>query len=272
MSHPSPLSLDESRSGDVTPNSSPLTPHPSPLTEFSEEGEAVEGYRPFCGLAIAGVVLGGFSVLACKHEFFWCIAFTGVVVNGLALWRIAASGGLQVGRRAALIGLTCSLLFGSIGVTRSVLRPVVIHGEARQFAEQWFAELREGDSRRVHQQAVLQWRREPADEDLAGRYEQSPKLQAMLATYVKKEPVRTLLALGRRGQVRFVRNEQLKVGWDEYDVDDVYQVNVDGDGSEGARLIKLELRCLPDLLRGGRYWDLKRATWLETPPASWAGR
>jgi hypothetical protein len=236
--------------------------------ETTEEGEKIEGYRPICGLAVGGAAVGALSLMAYVHSSFWMVPFVGTLMSGLALWRIAASGGVLAGRWAALAGLTCSLLFGSTAVAHSLLKPTRVHGEAQRFVANWFAALRDGDGPQAHQHSVVDWNREPAG-NLARRYDESPKLERMLAAYVKQEPVRTLLALGERAQVRFVRNERLEVGVDEHHVEDIYQVSVNGDVQEGARLLKVELRDAQNLLTRQWGWDVKSAQWLESPPDEW---
>jgi len=270
MSHPSTLSLDEGQPREVSPHSSPLT-HSSPFTEPSEEGEPVDGYRPICGFAVAGAILGGLSLMAYWREFFWSVPLAGVVVNGLALRRIGASGRAMGGRRVAIVGLTCSLLFGSTAVAHSLLKPLRLHGEARRFALDWFTAFQEGEFEKAFELVDPEWYRLPIDENLAERYEQDPKRKARLEEFLNQEPNRTLRSLAGKSRVEYLRNESLRLALDDYDefnVVDVYEISVDRDGSTDSRLLQLELRKLPNLLTKEWGWNVKKATWLESPPAN----
>jgi len=261
MSHTSTLSLDAS-------HDSPLTPHLSPVTPPGEEGEPVEGYLPVCGLAIAGAILGCLSLLAYWRVFFCSVALAGVVVNGLALWRIAASGRAMSGRRAAIVGLACSLLFGSTAAAHTLLKPLRLHGEARRFALEWFTAFEEGEFEKAFELIDPHWVRLPIDENLAERYEQDPDRKARLENFLNQEPARTLRSLAGKSRVHYVRNEGLRLALDDYDefnVVDVYEVSVDG--SLDSRLLKIELRKLPNLFTKEWGWQVKKVNWLASPPS-----
>ncbi len=262
MGHPTTLSLDER-------HPSPLTPHPLPFSEPGEEGEAVEGYRPICGLAIAGAVLGVLSVTAFVNQLFWALALIAAGVNGAALWRIAVSGQALAGRRAALVGLTCSVLFGSMAVTNTLLEPARIRGDARRFAFEWLAELQHGKIERAHQRTVSFPRRLGAERPTEFLYKESAVLKRDVQQYASQEPVRTLAALGERAQVRYVRNERFEIGVDDRWAEDVFEVTVDRDGRRTTCPLKVTLRAWRNLLTKEWGWEVKSAEWLESPPDDW---
>ncbi|HEV3003269.1 MAG TPA: hypothetical protein VGX78_02365 [Pirellulales bacterium] len=244
-----------------------LLPHHSPLT--TDEGEPVEGYRPVCGLAVAGMVLSVLSMTSYIHPFFWTLAVVGVLVSAAALRRIAIAP-TMVGRRAAWAGLVLSLLFGSSAIAHTVLKPVRVRGDARQFAAEWFSALRLGHHAVAHQMTLVHWRRLDSDRPVEWLYGENPILNGALEKYLTQEPARTLAALGERAHVRFVRNERFKVTLDDYTVDDVYEVSAGEPGPPMQRLLKVELRSRPNLLTKKWGWEMREAKWLEAPPAAWS--
>ncbi|HUY33269.1 MAG TPA: hypothetical protein VMV69_10850 [Pirellulales bacterium] len=245
--------------------------------ETIDDGEPIAGYRPICGLAIAGAIVGALSVTAYVNPLLWSVPLVGIVLNTLALRQLAVSRSLLLGRRAALVGLTCSLLFGSTALAHSLLEPVRVRGEARHFAQQWFAALREDEIYQAHQLTETHWRRFPAD-NLRWRYEQDPKKKGAAERYAGQEPARTLLALGKRAQIRLVRNERLRITRDERWVEDVYEVGVgEGEDEVGVNhderrrpcLLQVELRGLPNLVTKQWGWEVKSAKWLDVSPIAW---
>ncbi|HVC94843.1 MAG TPA: DUF4190 domain-containing protein [Pirellulales bacterium] len=247
----------------------PLTPHPSPLTDPGEEGEAVEGYRPICGLAIAGAVLGVLSLTAFVNSLFWALASIAAVVNGVALWQIVASGNVLKGRGAALAGLTCSLLFGSMAVTNTLLEPARIRGDARRFAFEWLAELQHGEIERAHQRTLPFPRRLGAERPTEFLYSESAVLKRDVEQYASQEPVRTLAALGERAQVRYIRNDRSEIGVDDRWAEDVFEVTADRDGRPTSCALKVTLRAWQNRLTKEWGWEVKSAEWLGTPPDDW---
>jgi hypothetical protein len=244
------------------------TTHQAQLTT-AEEGEQVDGYRPVCGLAVGGAVLGLFSATSYVHPFFWTLAVTGVLVSAAALRRIASAPGL-VGRRAAWAGLLLSLVFGSSAIAHAALKPVRIRGEAREFAADWFAALQQGQFAAAHQMTIVHWRRLQPDRPVEWLYGERQVLKDDLDKYLSQEPMRSLAALGERAGVRFVRNERFKVTLDDYTVEDIYEIATEGSGALETRLVKIELRARQNLLTKQWGWEIRKAAWLQPPPADWS--
>lgn len=77
----------------------------------SQEGQPFE-YRPVPVLAVVGMVLGLLSVVAFFGIFVGAIvAFLGMLLSTISLVMVAKSDGALGGRRLALVGLACSVLF-----------------------------------------------------------------------------------------------------------------------------------------------------------------
>ena len=72
-------------------------------------------YRPVSGWGVAALLVGLVSAAASAHPLLWCLPLAGVVVSLIALRRIARSEIKLLGRKAALIGLAFSLIYGIAG-------------------------------------------------------------------------------------------------------------------------------------------------------------
>ena len=77
----------------------------------------VARYRPFCGLAIVGLLVGLLSALAILDPLLWFLPVLGVVLSAVALRRVAAADPPLVGRTAAVAGLGLSVAFAVAGPT-----------------------------------------------------------------------------------------------------------------------------------------------------------
>ena len=82
----------------------------------------VAEYRPISGWALAALFIGLVSFVALFHPLLWSVPMAGVVVSLIALLRISHADVPLVGRKAALIGLAFSLLYGVAAPARVASR------------------------------------------------------------------------------------------------------------------------------------------------------
>ena len=75
-------------------------------------------YHPVSGLAVAGLMLGLLSAIALIDPIGWLLPPVGILLSAVALWRIARSSPAMVGRKAALVGLSLSVLLGAAAISR----------------------------------------------------------------------------------------------------------------------------------------------------------
>ncbi len=114
----------------------------APLQPVSSE----ESYRPISPLAIVGLGLGLLSVVI-WFDFPWLLLFLplpGLIISMIARRRIRRSEGTQAGEWVAAAGIALCLINGLGWVTMHLTKGEIVRREAKQFAEGWFAKLREG--------------------------------------------------------------------------------------------------------------------------------
>ncbi len=175
--------------------------------EFSSpETEEVAGYRQISRFAIFSLLFGLLSATSLIHPLLWVVPVIATVLAIAALRGMAANPELA-GRPLALLGLILALLLGSWGATWILGRQAILNRQARQYAEQWFDLVRQGDYHRAHQLSLSYYERLPAGESLEEFYAEreidfnQPEevMEAghlQLQSFLESEPIKTMVGAG----------------------------------------------------------------------------
>lgn len=167
-----------------------------------EEAEVTE-YHAVSALAVVGLLCGLAAATAILSPALWIVALIGILLNVLALARIARDAPALIGRKAALVGLLLSVFFGAVAMTDWYTYSELLNREARQFATLWFDSLRDREPQKAHQLTRSPATRHPFDEKLWELYFNGSEPREDLKAYLERPEVRTLLALGDKAQVRY---------------------------------------------------------------------
>lgn len=232
-----------------------------------DRGDVIE-YRPVNPLAVVGLLAGLASVLAFAHPLLWLLPALGALISAWALRSMATAASEQVGRKAALIGLTLSLLFGAASVTRLTFFTWQLRVETRQLAQQWFEALRDGNPYRADQFGRSPAGRVEREDDLLARYAEPEERQHLLE-YLEEPAVRMLLSLGKYAQVRYFANELTDALSAQPAVVDIYAVSVQRGGQTTSCFVELVWTRNIEYGTNKWYWLLKRSKFLSKPPAGW---
>ena len=222
-----------------------------------EEADAV-AYRAVSGLAVAGLLLGLFAPLALVVQPMWLAAIAGVVINVVALRRIAAGAPALVGRKAALVGLTLSAIFFAAVPADWLSYRWLLRDEARKCAAIWFDYLRAGQPQKAYQLTIGPPMRDRLDDSLWEFFREGSDGRTMLNGFIHRPAVGALIALKDKATVRFYDTESQ---WSEKDLDHVYQTYaVTYPDSEGLKtfFIGLVLDRSMDGRTGHAYWQISR--------------
>jgi hypothetical protein len=175
------------------------------------EDREVAEYRSVSGAAVVALILGILSPAAFVDPVVWGIPIAGALTGAFALFRIRRNPTTLVGRKAALVGLWLSVCFAIAAPTERFYYRYCIRAEAKQYAALWFELLADGRPERAFQLTVDPKNRQPLDDRLDEHYRKDPKQRKMLAQMVAPAPkgekpsaVRTLLALGKSAETRYV--------------------------------------------------------------------
>jgi hypothetical protein len=221
-------------------------------------------YGALSGLAVAGLVAGLASPAAMLDPLLWIVPPVGMVLSGLALWRIRRQAPALAGRKAALVGLVLSIVFAVAAPADWLIYRRLLRGEARQFADLWFDALRQGQPQKAHQLTLDPNLRRAGDQRVAAFYHESPRRQDDLKSYTQQPLVRSLLALGPKAQARFYQTDDQTEEGDKDWVQLTYVVSyVDRDGPKSLFVDILLQRA--KLGHGRANWRVFRADQRDRP-------
>lgn len=210
--------------------------HLSP--DQSQEADREE-YRALSGWAVAAAALGAISAVALVDPVAWLAPLLGVLCGLFALRRIARRAPDLTGRKAAIIGLSLSLFFGSLAVGQWTISRQLLLRQARQMDLAWFDALAAGQPQRAF---LFRFRPEerPADDDrLWAAYRSDPKLRDALEKFTAERFVRTMLQLGKKATVRYYATENIRRQEGDHLVTQLYAVTFDKDGKKTSFFVRL---------------------------------
>jgi hypothetical protein len=184
-----------------------------------EEADAV-AYRAVSGLALLGLLLGVFSAVALMVPLLWIAAIAGVIVNVVALRRIATHSPALIGRKAALVGVTLSAIFFAAIPADLLTYRWLLRDEARKYAATWFDYLRAGEPHKAYELTVGPMIRDRVDDSLWEFFREGSDERSMLVNFLRKPAVGALMALKDKATVRYYDTESQ---WSEKETDHVYQ-------------------------------------------------
>ncbi len=199
--------------------------------------EEVQGYRPTCGLAFAGLLLGMLSAVAFFGPILWAVPALAVVVNLAALRQIAAETRLR-GRQAARVGLMLALFLGAGAVAFQVSVGSLQAAKANFVIEQFFHELTQGDVYLAHQ-LMKDLEERKGSGDLSTIYERDTKLLQEI-NGLRTDPLMGMLV---------DRDKHARVHWHStfgrsdsghtQVITEIYKLTYDEAGKRRSRLIKV---------------------------------
>lgn len=192
-------------------------------------------YHSVSGLAVVGLIVGVFAAAAMLTPAMWIVAWVGIVLNLLALWRVAREAPALIGRKAAWIGLTLSVFFAAAALSDFFVYRWLVVREAKQVAALWFEFLSVHEPQKAHQLTRHPTSRHPLDDKLWDSYFEGSEQRQELQNYVTRPEVRTLLALGKAARVRYYATGGQ---WEEGNRDSVglvYAVTFDDPGPARGR-------------------------------------
>lgn len=243
----------------------PISPSSAPDARPRDIEEPLDDYRPVSGFAVAGLLLGLGSVAALIHPVLWVVPLCGVVATWYALRQIALGSPPLLGRKAALIGLTLSLIFGLSGPLVNWAHRRALRAQALEMAAEWFTAWRENRpdyAIRLSQRSTTKTGR---DKSPLAESDSRDRLLGSLRKDVHEQPADLLLKLGKQAHVRHFQNES--IWWDDANegVRDLYVVTV-GQGSDAVSFfVRLGLLRSQDRATGEWQWQITKHEFVTFP-------
>lgn len=238
---------------------------PSPQTEPRDIEAPPDDYRPVSGLAIGGLLVSFCSALALIHPVLWVVPLSGIFFSGLALRRIATASPPLLGRKAALVGMTISLIFGLAAPLQYWAHRRALRAEALEIANEWFTALRENRpdyAVRLSQQPTTKAAR--ALPPLTDGQKREQFLQSVRDA-IHQQPMELLLKLGKKAHVRLVKNNAVWHDEASEGVRDTFAVTV-GSGSEAVSFfVRLSTLRSQDRATGQWQWQITKHDFISSP-------
>jgi hypothetical protein len=170
-----------------------------------ESGDST--YHSVSALAVLALVLGLLAPLAFVHVLLWTIPIVGAALSAIAFIRIDRSEGALIGRKAALVGLVLSLLFGSCAIAYVTTHRLWLARRAERVAERFFALLSEGKTYAAHQLWADPQYRFLLSDDYEALYAEHPQAEENRQIFLKREVVKDLIDLGKNAEIEHQRTE-----------------------------------------------------------------
>lgn len=169
------------------------------------EGE-IPQYRPLCGLAVTGLILGLLSSLAILHIGFGVIGLAAILAAAGAMIRIGRTPGM-VGRGLAIAAIVLAIFWTAAAWGKDVTHAYLMSTQSREFALLWFNFLRNNEPEKAMELGNSPRGRRAFNARLIDHYLTDRDSYEAFQGFVVNPEVRALLKLGQRAQVRFYQAE-----------------------------------------------------------------
>jgi hypothetical protein len=216
-------------------------------------------YRAVSITALIGLLVALLSVAGFGHPVLWAVPFMAVIVNLVALRRIAQHSPRLLGRGAALVGLAVALALGAAAPTRYLVSAARSRHEARQLAELWLQALAKHNRELALELEQAPQSRLPPDEDLRANYRDEPAAAKALREFADRPLVRAIGAAGDAATFEYLETQVQQVTLQKERIKSLWRVTYDQDGKPMSFLVQLTLvRELRDPRRV-RQWTVERS-------------
>lgn len=159
-----------------------------PGARFTAENEDLLEYRELSRLAIAGLVLGLFSIGAIFTPVLWIVPVVAIALNLVAYYQIVRSEVLT-GRLLSLIGLSLAGLWLGLAVTQSVTQNRLLMSSSREMAQGWLEVLLDKQIMPAHQLTLHPDSRQAPSASLETHYASDEMNQEELDLFRNQEAV-----------------------------------------------------------------------------------
>lgn len=243
----------------MSPISSALTTKPLDVEE------PIESYRAICIAAVVGLILGLLSILALIHPLLWLVPLAGIATDWLALKHITMASPPLLGRKAVLVGMTLSLIFGIAAPVQYWIYRRALRADAIEVAEEWFTALREN-----RPDYAMRLTRNPTSK--AARAKPPSPLPTMgedalapVRKETQEQPAELLLKLGKRAHVRLYQHDEVWFDESAQGARDTYVVTVEDKTGPVSFFVKLGCSRSQDLSTGDWQWQITRHEFVSFP-------
>ncbi len=178
----------------------------------STDAVDVKEYPRVSRAAVIALLLGIVSASALASPVLWFLPLVGIVLALVAVRSITQAAEPVAGRRAAVIGLVLSLIFIAWAPSRYFVRNELLYRQAREHCEYFLGLVLEGRLHEAHQLTLKKDNRLAPNANLNQAYNDNQEMADSFEGFCGGSPMKEIIALERRGQVRFVGRRDVEAG------------------------------------------------------------
>lgn len=202
----------------------------APIESHAESDSPFE-YQSVERWAIVSLLMGLLSPLAMAAPVMWIVPILGWLSGGVALAKLRNEPG-RPGRVLVLASLALSTFFLFVPVAKMVSVRILLAGQPRPVADQFFKYLQEG---RPEKALGLKWvadYRNGVGDNAWLFFRSDSDANADLRSFVSQPMNRMLLELGDDAQVRFYKTALVGVSGERAQVDYWYAITFTGENNQ----------------------------------------
>lgn len=216
--------------------------------------EADLEYRPLSLLAVFGLILGLFSVVAIVAPPGWIVPAAGALASAIAILRINSNQNRLAGRGVAVIGLCLSLWLGTWAPTKYFVDRYYLAAQARAFTVEWLEAIMQNELEKAHQ-GTLQFRyRQPHNTDLKQHYSTSEIDKSDMQEYFAQGVIKELVGRAPNTKIDKMRVRTITKEKDAYSVVFIVEAEPPDDDA-----IFLAIEALREEHNDNFYWRVSGA-------------
>ncbi len=219
-------------------------------------------YRPVSGWGVAALLVGLASAVALAHPLLWSVPLVGVVVAVIALRRIRRSEIKLLGRKAAIVGLAFSLIYGVAAPAHLLSRNHWLAARAQRLADEFIELVRTHQVDRAFALTLKSAETySPRRRPMPGENpETAPKTQE--EAFLAEPPVSTLVSLGTKAHITHLETVVYIVEGGRQSVGVLYEVHYQGEHTLNPLEVLVYVEQSFDAKGHERWWISS----VSTPP------
>ncbi len=217
--------------------------------------------------AILGLILALVSSAAFAHPVLWCLPVAAVIVNLLALARIASQAPRLLGRSVALLGLSLSLAIGAAAPTHYVASNLRTRYEAQHVVRAWLDDVRQHKFEAAVELMLEPYRRLGPTDDPVPFYRDEPRALAALRELAERPLVSAIASLGMDSQVRYLDTPAYQLTLHKERVVSLWAVTYKAEGKLKTILVRASVERDLQGQRGRDSWWITKVDMVTKLPA-----
>jgi hypothetical protein len=210
-------------------------------------------YRAVSVMAIVGLVLALCSAAGFGHPVFWTVAVVAVILNLVALRRIAEHSPPLLGRTAALVGLAVALTLGAAAPTQYFVSAARSRQEARQLGRLWLEAITNHNPELAVELEQPPGARLGPEEDLRANYRDEPAAAKGLREFSERPLVEVISAAGQNSRIQYLETLSHQVTLQKERIKSLWRVTYN-QGNE-PKSVYVQLVLVRELVAPRRVWQ-----------------